>query len=101
MKRAHLSQHEREQADEVTYREDVQQDVDNAAESRRAASGFSPEQVKIVDAANDGRRAGAWGFSPSLNPFPTTDPRHDAWEKARMQAASLRANGNALRRLPR
>ena len=87
--------------EDAAYDEARQREVDDAAEAKRAASGFSPEQVKIVDAANDGRRAGAWGFSPSLNPFPTTDPRHDAWEKARMQAASLRANGNALRRLPR
>ena len=95
-----LSRDEQDEKDEMDYREDVQRQVDDMAEAKRAASGFSPEQVAIMDAANDGRRAGAYGFSPSVNPYPSNDPRHDAWERARMHAASVRANGNALRRMP-
>ena len=100
MIRSSLTADERDELDEREYREAVQREVDDAAEAKRAASGFSPEQVAIMDAANDGRRAGAYGFSPSLNPYPENDPRHSAWERARMQAASIRANGNAMRRMP-
>lgn len=95
-----LTQDERDDLDERQYREAEQEEIDDADEAKRAASGFSPEQVAIMDTANDGRRAGAYGFSPLLNPYPSTDPRHSAWERARMQAASIRANGNAMRRMP-
>ena len=97
-----LSRDEQDMKDEIAYRESVQEELDaeQVREAQRAASGFSPEQVAIMDAANDGRRAGAYGFSPSLNHYPSTDPRHSAWERARMQAAAIRANGNAMRRMP-
>lgn len=95
-----LSRDEQDAKDEMDYREEVQREIDDEADAKRAASGFSPEQLKILDAANDGRKAGLWGYGASLNPHQPGTPEHEAWDKARMQTLSRRLNGPALRRLP-
>ena len=98
-----LSRDEQDMKDEIAYRESVQEELDaeQVREAQRAASGFSPEQLSIMDAANDGRMAGVWGRQSSLNPYQAGSPEHDAWEKARMQTLSMRLRGGpALRRLP-
>lgn len=95
-----LTQDERDDLDERQYREAEQEKIDDADEAKREASGFSPEQIAIMDAANEGRKAGAWGFGASLNPHQPSTPEYEAWEKARTHTIGMRLNGRALRRMP-
>lgn len=85
--------------DRVTA-DETQREVDDKAEAQRAASGFSPEQYVLLEAANLGKKAGLWGCGPHSNPYPEGTPEHGAWEKARSLAIGARLNGTSMRRLP-
>lgn len=74
-----LSADERDELAERDYREEVQREVDDAAD-KRAASGMSPEQLSIQDAYAEGSRAGAQGVAAGSNPW--ADPhceQYKAW----------------------
>lgn len=59
----------------------------------RNAAGISPEELSIQDAFVEGSRAGSMGLSASLNPYQDRTPEHDAWERGRFGALTVRAAG--------
>jgi hypothetical protein len=61
------------------------------AKAKRQASGTSVELLSIQDAFAEGGRAGARSLSASLNPFQHPSPEHDAWERGRFGALTVRA----------
>lgn len=86
-----LSREEQDLKDERDYREAEQEQIDNLAEAKRAASGFSPEQLAIQDAYHEGCRAGNQGVQAGCNPF--ADPLSEefrAWERGRSAAEAQR-----------
>ncbi len=75
-----LTQDERDELDERAYREGVQQDVDDTAEAKRAASGLSPEQLALMDTYAEGARAGTRGAAAGINPWADPhSPEYQAW----------------------
>lgn len=87
-----LTADERDMKDEMDYRDDVQRDMDDAADLR-AASGMSPELMSLMDAGNEGQKAGFLTMSPSLNPYQSETPEHSEWERRRDAAVRAKLNG--------
>lgn len=61
----------------------------------RTASGMSPEELSLIDAGNEGRKAGMLGTAAALNPFDHGTPEHQEWERQRMAAIAARLGGQA------
>lgn len=75
-----LTRDEQDMKDERDYREDVQRQVDDAAEAKRAAYGMSPEQLALMDTYAEGARAGTSGAAAGANPWRDPgSPEYQAW----------------------
>ena len=48
------------------------------------ASGLSPEELSLQDAAIEGRKAGALGNGASMNPYQAGIAEHAEWERHRV-----------------
>lgn len=57
----------------------------------RNAAWISPEELSIQDAFAEGSRAGNMSLSASLNPYQDQTPEHEAWERGRFGALTVRA----------
>ena len=76
--------------EDEAFEREVQRKLDDEAEAKRRASGFSPEQMSLDDAFLKGQRAGSQQLSPSLNPFQDGTPEHTEWERGWHAGASVR-----------
>lgn len=73
--------------------EGVQRALDDEMEAKRAASGYSPEQLSLQDAFIAGQQAGLRGNGANLNPYDHGTPEHAEWERARSGAQGAMLNG--------
>ncbi len=88
-----LTQDEREEMDERDYRESVQEEI----EDKKHASGISIDELSLMDARADGRRAGHLGLSAGLNPYDPSFPEHQAWEEGRTCVIGMWLNSGLKR----
>lgn len=86
-----LSRDEQDELAERDYREDVQRDLDDAADKRNA-SGISPEILSLMDAAAAGMKAGMYGHGASMNPYDHATPEYAEWERHRLSVIGYRLN---------
>lgn len=57
----------------------------------RTAAGISKEELSLMDAFQEGARAGNLCLSPSLNPYQDNTPEHAEWERGRAGAVAVKA----------
>lgn len=67
----------------------VQAAVDDEAAALRAASGWSPELLRIQEAHRKGRAAGVYGVRAGANEYPIGTPEAEAWERGRAAVEAL------------
>lgn len=65
--------------EDEAYERVVQRQLDDEAEAKRRASGYSPEQLSLEEAFVEGARAGNAELAPSLNPYQDFCQEHGEW----------------------
>lgn len=50
-------------------------------------------ELSLIDAGNDGRKAGMLGLGASMNPFDHGTPEHAEWDKHRLATIGARLAG--------